>query len=52
MEMEHQDSKSLTLDEIQHLEHLKAVVEDALSGGLLQDDEVAHIKSIIWADVK
>lgn len=52
MEIEHKNSKPLTPDEAQHLEHLKAVVENALSDGLLQEEEMTRIKSIIWADGK
>ncbi|MEM0980655.1 MAG: HXXEE domain-containing protein [Cyanobacteria bacterium P01_H01_bin.58] len=52
MEIERSGAKALTAKEIQHLEALKAVVETALTDGVLSDGEIAHIKSIIWADGK
>ena len=52
MEIERSGAKELTPEEIQHLEKLKAVVETALADGVLTEDELAHIKSIIWADGK
>ena len=52
MEIERSNAKVLTPEEIQHLEKLKAVVETALTDGVLNEDEIAHIKSIIWADGK
>ncbi|MEO0538331.1 MAG: hypothetical protein AAF215_31275 [Cyanobacteria bacterium P01_A01_bin.123] len=52
MEIERSNAKALTPEETQHLEKLKAVVEAALADGVLNEDEIAHIKSIIWADGK
>ena len=52
MDIERSDAKALTTEEIQHLEKLKAVVETALADGMLNESEIAHIKSIIWADGK
>ncbi|NEQ97088.1 MAG: hypothetical protein F6K30_10245 [Cyanothece sp. SIO2G6] len=52
MEFERSSAKALTPAEIQHLETLKAVVETALKDGVLDEGEIAHIKSIIWADDK
>ena len=52
MEIERSGAKALTPEEVQHLELLKTVVETALTDGVLQEDEIAHIKSIIWADGK
>ena len=50
MEIERSSAKALTPEEVQHLEKLKAVVEAALADGVLNEGEIAHIKSIIWAD--
>lgn len=52
MEIERSGAKDLTPEEIQHLEKLKAVVETALADGVLNEGEIARIKSIIWADGK
>ncbi|MEM9767853.1 MAG: hypothetical protein AAF892_08240, partial [Cyanobacteria bacterium P01_D01_bin.71] len=52
MEIERSGAKALTSEEIQHLETLKTVVETALADGVINDGELAHIKSIIWADGK
>ncbi|MEO1298761.1 MAG: hypothetical protein AAFW75_23870 [Cyanobacteria bacterium J06636_16] len=50
MKIERSDAKALTPEEIQHLEKLKAVVKTALADGVLNEDEIVHIRSIIWAD--
>ena len=52
MEIERSGTKALTPEEIQHLEKLKAVVETALADGVLNEGEIAHVESIIWADGK
>lgn len=52
MDIERSGDKALTAEEIQHLETLKAVVETALADGVLDEGEIAHIRSIIWADGK
>ena len=52
MEIERSGAKALTPEEIQHLETLKTVVETALADGVINEGELAHIKSIIWADGK
>ena len=52
MKIELSGAKALTAKEIQHLETLKAMVETALADGVLSDGEIAHIKSIIWADAQ
>ena len=50
MEINRPNHPELTEAELQHLEKLKAVVETALSDGILSDDELDRIKSMIKAD--
>ena len=50
MEIERSKAKALTSEEVQHLNKLKAVVTAALADGVLSEDEITHVKSIIWAD--
>ena len=50
MEIERSKAKALTSAEVQHLEKFKAVVAAALADGVLSEDEITHVKSIIWAD--
>ncbi|MEM9005187.1 MAG: hypothetical protein AAGE59_16905 [Cyanobacteria bacterium P01_F01_bin.86] len=52
MEIERLGAKELTPEEIQHLGTLKTLVEAALADGVLNEDEIAHIKSMLWADGK
>ena len=52
MEVNSPNSKPLTPEELAHLEKLKSVVEKALEDGTFSTAEIAHIKSIIWADGK
>ena len=52
MEVNSPNSKPLSPEELSHLEHLKTLVKNALEDGYLSTDEIAHIKSIIWADGK
>ena len=50
--MQRQSNKVLSPEDVAHLETLKSVVEKALEDGQFSSSEVAHIKSIIWADGK
>ena len=50
MEIERSKAQALTPEEVQHLEKLKTVVAAALADGVLNEGEMAHIKSLIWAD--
>ena len=50
MEIEHSKAKALTPEEVQHLKKLKVVMAAALADGVLSEGEMAHIKSLIWAD--
>lgn len=52
MKIERSDDRELTPEEVQHLEKLKAVVKTALTDGILDDNEMAQIKSLILADKK
>ncbi len=52
MEVNSPNSKPLSPRELEHLEHLKSFVEKALDDGSFSTDEIARIKSIIWADGK
>ncbi|MEM8780823.1 MAG: hypothetical protein AAGF26_18555 [Cyanobacteria bacterium P01_G01_bin.49] len=52
MEVNSPNQKPLTPEELAHLKKLKSVVEKALEDGRFSEAEIAHIKSIIWADGK
>lgn len=52
MEVNSPNSKPLSPEEIAHLEKLKSVVKNALEDGRFSTQEIAQIKSIIWADGK
>ncbi len=52
MAMERRSSRTLSPEEKASLEQLKAVLEKALEDGKLSPNEVAHIKSVLWADGK
>ena len=52
MEVNSPNKKPLTAEELAHLEKLKSVVEKALEDGKFSEAEIAHIKSLIWADGK
>ncbi|MDY7013268.1 MAG: hypothetical protein SVX43_06610 [Cyanobacteriota bacterium] len=52
MKMERPNAKPLSPEEIANLETLKSVVEKALENGQFSTDEMARIKSILWADGK
>ena len=50
MEINSPNNRPLSPEEVAHLEKLKSVVKDALEDGRFSTDEIAQIKSIIWAD--
>lgn len=52
MQQERPNAKSLTPEEIAHLEKLKAFVERALTDGKLSAAEMESINSLMWADGK
>ena len=52
MEVNSPNKRPLSPAEIAHLEKIKSVVKTALNDGKFSMDQIAHIKSIIWADGK
>lgn len=50
MQQNRPNAKSLTPEEIAHLEKIKAFVERALSNGKLSLAEMESIKALMWAD--
>lgn len=52
MKIEHPNARELTPDELQGLEKLKAVIEQATADGKLSEAELQRIKAVINADRK
>ncbi len=52
MEINNPNAKPLSSEEIEHLEKLKSVVEQAIEDGKFSTYETQRIKSLLWADGK
>ena len=52
MEIERPNQRTLTPEELAHLDKLKRLVEDALADGKVSQAEIAAIKTLIRADHK